>query len=154
MTLPIRKPEEIDIEMLAVQANIDDMNPENYTYLMDLLFDAGASDVYLTPIIMKKGRPGIILNVLVHKTRLGPIETIIFTESTTLGLRYSPTTCHRLERSFHSCDTPWGDIGVKVGYAGKEMIHFAPEYEDCAKAARESKVPLQVIYQYVRSQFE
>src|SRR5690625_2659494 len=90
--------EHVDESMVLMQANLDDMNPEFCSRVSERLFEIGAHDVYWIPIIMKKGRPGTMLNVLTSRECLEPIKTIIFTETTTLGLRYWPTTCHRLGR--------------------------------------------------------
>src|SRR4051794_38540185 len=99
------KDEHVDDQMLLVQANLDDMNPEWVTYLMDQLFDVGANDVYVVPIIMKRGRPGIMLNVLIDEGLLPKVEEVIFSESTTLGIRYLHASCHRLAREFERVDT-------------------------------------------------
>lgn len=145
--------EHLDEGMVVLQANIDDMNPELCSYVSDRLFDAGANDVYWIPIIMKKGRPGVMLNVLVDEQRLEPIEDVIFRETTTIGLRYLRASCHRLGREFHSVTTPWGDIHVKVGYHRGEMVQFAPEFKECEQAAKQYGVPLKKVYDEVKRQF-
>lgn len=146
--------EHIDDDVWTIQANLDDMNPEIYAYVMDRLFETGAYDVYLIPIIMKKGRPGVILNVLTSKANIGEVESIVFTETTSLGLRYWQTTCHRLAREVKFIETPWGMVNVKVGYYEGKCVQFAPEYEDCQKLAKESRVALKVIYDFVRQQID
>ncbi|PZE21245.1 nickel insertion protein [Paenibacillus xerothermodurans] len=145
--------EHVDEGMLLVQANIDDMNPELCSYVGDLLFEAGANDVYWVPIIMKKGRPGIMLNVLVGDCELSSIEEVIFRETTTIGLRYMRAVCHRLARQFESVATPWGEINVKVGYHRGDMVQFAPEFKDCEQAAKQHGVPLKRVYDEVRRLF-
>jgi uncharacterized protein (DUF111 family) len=129
------------------------MNPEWMTYVMDKLFDAGANDVYMVPIIMKRGRPGIMLNVLVDEERLSPIEEIIFSESTTLGIRYLHASCHRLAREFERVETPWGPLTVKVGYHAGKLVQFAPEFKECEQVARTHEVPLKMVYEEVRLLF-
>lgn len=145
--------EHVDEHMLIIQANYDDMNPEYTGYVMDKLFERGANDVYWVPIIMKKGRPGFMLNVLVHESLLAGMEEIIFTETTTLGLRYMRAACHRLGRSIEKVETAWGSVGVKAGYHQGKMVQFSPEYRDCEKAAKEHGVPLKTVYEEVRRQF-
>jgi uncharacterized protein (DUF111 family) len=145
--------EHMDEGMLLVQANIDDMNPELCSYISDRLFDAGANDVYWIPIIMKKGRPGIMLNVLVDDRQLSHIEEVIFRETTTIGLRYLRATCHRLARAFEQVSTPWGAINVKIGYHRGEMVQFAPEFKECEQAAKSYSVPLKQVYDEVKRRF-
>lgn len=145
--------EHVDEGMLIVQANIDDMNPELCPYIADRLFANGANDVYWIPIIMKKGRPGLMLNVLVHEAKLGDVETVIFRETTTIGLRYMKAACHRLGRRFVKVATPWGELTVKAAYHRGELVQFAPEFAECEEAARRHGVPLKDIYDEVRRRF-
>ena len=90
--------EHVDSGMIVLQANIDDMNPEYCSHVSDLLFERGANDVYWIPIVMKKGRPGLMLNVLAPKSKLDEMKQIVFQETTTLGVRYWDAACHRLGR--------------------------------------------------------
>ncbi|MCZ8513777.1 DUF111 family protein [Paenibacillus filicis] len=145
--------EHVDESMLIIQANLDDMNPEHTSYITDLLFEQGANDVYWIPIIMKKGRPGVMLNVLIEESAAERMEGIIFRETTTLGLRYVRATCHRLGREFYSVDTPWGPIHVKAGFHGGELVQFAPEFKECEQAAKSYGIPLKQVYDDVRSRF-
>jgi uncharacterized protein (DUF111 family) len=145
--------EHVDEQMLMIQANIDDMNPEQCTYVMDLLFDKGANDVCWIPIIMKKGRPGLQLQVLTDHSFLSEIETIIFRETTTLGLRYMPATVHRLARAFVKVDTIWGEMTVKTGYHEGVRVQYAPEFKECEQMAKQHNVPLKQVYDEVRLQF-
>ena len=145
--------EHVDERMTLVQANVDDMNPEWTSYVMDRLFEAGANDVYWIPIVMKKGRPGLMLNVLVEKGRLAIVEEIIFRETTTLGLRYMDAVCHRLERTFVSVDTEWGPITVKAGYHRGMLVQYAPEFRECEQAALAYRIPLKEVYDEVRLRF-
>lgn len=142
-----------DEQMVLVQANLDDMNPEWTSYVSDRLFEVGANDVYWVPIIMKKGRPGIMLNVLAHEDRLDRIETVIFTETTTLGLRYISATCHRLARDFVDVATEWGVVQVKAGFYQGRMIQYAPEFKQCETIARQHGVPLKQVYDEVKRLF-
>lgn len=145
--------EHVDDRMLILQANIDDMNPEYCSYVTDLLLEQGANDVYWIPIIMKKGRPGVMLNVLTDDAGAKRMEEIIFRETTTLGLRYLRASCHRLGREFHRVDTPWGSIQVKAGFHLGELVQFAPEFKECEQAAKTHGVPLKQVYDEVRRRF-
>jgi pyridinium-3,5-bisthiocarboxylic acid mononucleotide nickel chelatase len=145
--------EHTDDEMIMLQANLDDMNPELCSYVGDRLFEAGANDVFWIPIIMKKGRPGFMLNVFTHEARLGEMEDIIFRETTTLGIRYMRASCHRLGREFVKVETTWGPIQVKVGYHRGEVVQFAPEFRECEAAAKTYGVPLKFVYDEVRRRF-
>jgi uncharacterized protein (DUF111 family) len=145
--------EHVDEGMLLLQANIDDMNPELCSYVGELLFEAGANDVYWIPIIMKKGRPGIMLNVLVNERRLEDMEEVIFRETTTIGVRYLRASCHRLARNFEQVATPWGEINVKIGYHRGQMVQFAPEFKECEQVAKQHGVPLKKVYDEVKRLF-
>lgn len=145
--------EHIDEDMIMIQANVDDMNPEFSTYVSDMLFELGANDVFWIPMIMKKGRPGLMLHVLTDKKLLFLLETVIFRETTTLGIRYSPTTVHRLGRIFKKINTAWGLMTVKVGYHQGEMVQYAPEFKECEQIAKRYGVPLKEVYDEVRKQF-
>ncbi len=145
--------EHTDGGMVVIQANLDDMNPEFTSYITDLLLAAGANDVYWIPIIMKKGRPGIMLNVLVGEEGIAAMEQVIFAETTTLGLRYIRAECHRLGREFIRVETCFGPMTVKVGYHQGKVVQFAPEFRECEEAARLHKVPLKEVYEEVRSRY-
>ncbi len=145
--------EHIDQQMIMIQANIDDMNPEHCSYVMDLLFEQGANDVCWIPIIMKKGRPGFQLQVLTAQNLLSALETIIFRETTTLGLRYIPATVHRLARDFVKVQTAWGEMTVKTGYHAGVLVQYAPEFKECEQAAKLFDIPLKQVYDEVRQQF-
>lgn len=146
--------EHLDEHMLMIQCNLDDMNPEYVPHVTDLLFEAGANDVYWTPIIMKKGRPGMMLNVLAAQNLQGEMEQIIFRETTTLGLRYWPITCHRLARKIVQVTTEWGPVDVKTAYFGEQLVQYAPEYGSCQKIAVQHGIPLKQVYQSVRRNYE
>lgn len=132
-----------------VETNIDDMIPELYGHLMERLFAEGALDVYFTPVVMKKGRPGVLVSVLVPPERVGSIAEVLFRETTTLGLRVSYADRLKLHRREGTVRTPWGPVRVKVSqWGGKEWP--SPEYEDCARIAREHNVPLREVYRVVQ----
>ena len=135
---------------VLLETNIDDMTPEIYGYLIDRLLEAGARDAFLTPVIMKKGRPGIQLTVLADPNKETELTELIFSETTTLGIRRLPVQRHILERRTDTVQTPYGPIRVKIAdLGGKQRI--TPEYDDCARIAREQQVPILDVYKSVHS---
>jgi pyridinium-3,5-bisthiocarboxylic acid mononucleotide nickel chelatase len=122
-------------EAWMLECNIDDMNPEWYDHLFGKLLDAGASDVFLTPIIMKKSRPANTLSVLCKKSSVPEMKAIIFNNSTTIGLREYPVTKTVLERQEKEIETELGKVRVKCSYFQGKEIRFKPEFEDLKKLA-------------------
>jgi hypothetical protein len=133
-------------DALLIECNIDDMNPEFFEHISERLFLAGASDVYLSGIIMKKGRPGNILNVICQPGLGGIVKEIIFTESTSVGIRTFPFRKDALSRKFELIKTPYGDITVKRSYYNEKEVSCKPEFEECRKIAVEKGIPLKEIY--------
>lgn len=131
----------------VLESTIDDMNPEFYGYLSEQLLSAGAVDVTLTPVYMKKNRPGTKLTVLVAPAKELQVIDIIFRETTTLGIRRSISDKIMLSRRHTSVQTKYGTIGIKVAVGKDGTINAAPEYEDCVKLARAQKLPLKTVYQ-------
>lgn len=141
-----KQPEEISI----IETNIDDMNPQNFAYVMEKLLVAGALDVWLTPIIMKKSRSGTILSVLSACSTIDSIRDILFTETTTIGTRQYAVARTVAARYLLCTATPWGEVAVKVSsYKGKPST-ITPEYEDCRKIAAENHIPLKIVQEYAR----
>ena len=134
----------IDAPVL-VEANIDDMNPELFGYVSERLFEAGALDVYMTPIYMKKGRPGTLLSVLGEQAARDALIDILLTETTTIGVRFSTVQRRKLTRKSGTVDTEYGTIRVKLAY-NKGVTRITPEYDDCVRIARERRVPLIRVY--------
>jgi uncharacterized protein (DUF111 family) len=127
---------------IQIDANIDDMNPQGYDLLTERLFAAGALDVWLTPIIMKKGRPGITVSVLSAATKRDALEDVFFLNSTTLGVRVTLIERTKAVRRIETAVTRWGDVRVKLrGWNGR-VITIAPEYDDCVAIARAADVSL------------
>jgi pyridinium-3,5-bisthiocarboxylic acid mononucleotide nickel chelatase len=141
--------EHMDNEMVKVEVNLDDISGEMLGYVMDLLFEAGAKDVFYTPIYMKKNRPAVLLQLLCSYKNLRSLEEILFKETTTLGVRYYPLTVHRLERVFKKVTTKWGVVTVKEGIYDGQVVQRAPEYEDCKTIARLHQVPLKKVFEQV-----
>jgi hypothetical protein len=144
----------LDTQTLAMlETNIDDLNPEFYDYVMARLFAAKALDVFLAPIQMKKNRPATLLRVLCNPADVDPLMEILFTETSTLGVRQQTITRHCLARSFQTVETPYGPVQVKIAQ-GNTWSKPAPEYEDCRRLAEEKGVALQVVYRAAEQAFE
>ncbi len=131
---------------LQLECNIDDMNPEFYEYISDRLFSAGASDVYLSNILMKKGRPGVVLNVICETDRADVLKGIIFTESTSLGIRAFPFRKDTLARKVETINTIYGEVTVKRSFYNNSEVSFKPEYEDCRRIAAGKGIPVKEVY--------
>jgi pyridinium-3,5-bisthiocarboxylic acid mononucleotide nickel chelatase len=138
-------------DALLIECNIDDMNPEIFEHLSERLFNAGASDVYITGIIMKKGRPGNILNVICEAGMADRLKEIIFTESTTAGIRTFPFRKDTLARKFELINTPYGKVTVKRSFLGEREVSCKPEYEELKKIALDNNIPLKEIYNNIVS---
>jgi uncharacterized protein (DUF111 family) len=121
--------------VVVMEAELDDMPPQLCGPLMDRLLAAGALDAYFTPIQMKKGRPGLLVSVLGEPARREVLEEVLFTETTTLGVRRQEWDRTVLEREVIPVDTPYGTVGVKVGRRGGRVYNLQPEFEDCRRAA-------------------
>jgi len=134
--------EDNDSSVTVIETNIDDMNPQVYEYVMDRLFKAGALDVYLTQVIMKKGRPGIVLTAICSDDRKEDLMNIILTETTSIGLRFYSAERVTLNREIKTVKTKWGNVRVKKSWQGKGIKKITPEYEDCKKIAAKYKIPL------------
>ena len=130
----------------VLETNLDDLPAEVIGYCYDLLLQAGALDVYSTPIYMKKNRPGVLLSVLAAEEALPALEEILFRETTTLGIRRYPVSRNKLNRRACSVSTPWGPVQGKLGWLDGRPPAFSPEYEDCARVAREHKVALREVF--------
>jgi uncharacterized protein (TIGR00299 family) protein len=134
-------PEFAGEEILTVESNIDDMNPQLYPFLIEELLQAGAHDAYLIPIIMKKGRPGILLSVMTGKKQLESIVSIIYRQTTTIGLRIQHIGRRKLPRESMEVQTSLGTIRAKLVIRdGKSVV--TPEFEECKRIARETGRPL------------
>jgi len=132
-------------DLVAIEANIDDLNPQIYDHVSERLFAAGARDVSFTPIIMKKGRPAIMLTVLAEAIGRERVADVIFRETSTIGLRFYPVGRLKLERKIIEVATRFGPIRVKVSGMGGEAITVSPEYDDCRKAAIVAGAPLKIV---------
>jgi len=130
----------------VIETNIDDMSPELVGHLTEQLLELGVLDVFTTPVSMKKGRPGILVTVLVDDRLEDKAQELLFNETTTFGVRSYEVERKTLERRTVKVMTPFGDVRVKVGLAGDRVCSVSPEYEDCRKAALARGVPLKEVY--------
>ncbi len=137
----------------VIETNIDDMSPQLYDLLMDKLFELGALDVFLTPIIMKKNRPAIKLTVILNQPDIQKACVCILKETTTMGLRIYETKRKKLSREMRELKTKYGTVRVKLGKIGDEVIKVIPEYDDCKKLAMEHNIPIMHIHQLVMNAF-
>lgn len=140
-------------EVEILETNIDDMIPQTYGYLLDRLYQEGAGEVYITPVYMKKNRPGQLLTIICKKDLVSKLSDIIFCETTTAGIRYRTMNRRVLERRIVKVDTPYGPVGVKVLKFGNKL-KMQPEYDDCKKAASEHGVALAVVIRMAVRQAE
>ncbi|TCL35060.1 hypothetical protein EV210_11477 [Anaerospora hongkongensis] len=138
-----------EAQMLVIEANIDDLNPQIYEYVMEKLLALGARDVWMTPIIMKKSRPATMLSVLAEGTLLESIAACLFAETSTIGIRHYPVQRQIAGRVTKRITTPWGEASVKVSSYQNKICNIAPEFEDCRKLAEEHNIPLKQIQQQV-----
>ena len=134
-------------KLIMLETNIDDMNPEIYSYLLPLLFEQGALDVFMTNIIMKKGRPGVLLNVLSDQQDFQKLEAIIFNETSTLGIRRIPVDRACLERKIMAIETEFGPVKAKAALQNGKILKISPEYEDCKRLAEQKGIPLKTVYE-------
>lgn len=133
-------------EMVQMETNLDDMNPQFYGYIMEKLFAAGARDVFLTPIQMKKNRPGILLGIIANRQDEAALADLLLRETTTLGLRVQPIQRYEAQRAFRQVETRYGVLTVKQKLINGKVIQTMPEYDDCLRLARENGVSLAEIY--------
>ena len=131
----------------VLEANLDDLNPQVFGYVMDRLLDEGALDVFGMPVQMKKNRPGTLLTVLCKPEDSGKLTQLIFTETTTLGVRRRDELRQTLARRWESVGTPWGEVRIKIASMNGTVTNYAPEYEDCRRIAAEHRVPLKAVMQ-------
>ncbi|MHC4178595.1 MAG: nickel pincer cofactor biosynthesis protein LarC [Planctomycetota bacterium] len=140
-------------QVCVLETNLDDISGEMIGYCTTRLWEAGALDVYTTAIQMKKNRPGVKLSVLCRAGDVEPIEAILFTETTTLGVRRWTVGRHVLSRQPHCVQTPWGPVEGKVGWLAGDLPRFAPEFESCRRIAAEHHVPLRAVYEAAQKAF-
>lgn len=136
-------------KILKLETNIDDMNPQLWEHVFDKLYETGAAEVFLTPVVMKKSRPACVLTVLAPLDHEEHLLQVLFSETTTLGIRRELVPRVLLERKIVEVTTPYGKIPCKVGYRHGKMVNIAPEYEAVKMISKEKNQPLKKIYQSV-----
>jgi uncharacterized protein (TIGR00299 family) protein len=141
-------------QVWMLETNLDDVPAEVIGYCFEQLFAAGALDVFSTPVQMKKNRPGVLLSVLAPESALGVLEAVLFRETQTFGVRRYPVQRHKLQREALSVVTPWGPVQGKRGWRAGGPAVFTPEYEDCARVARQHGIALREVYAAVRRAYE
>jgi uncharacterized protein (TIGR00299 family) protein len=129
----------------VLETNLDDLPAEIIGYCYDRLLAAGALDVYSVPIFMKKNRPGVLLSVIAPESAVPALEDILFRETTTLGIRRCRMGRHKLNRRASTVSTKWGPIQGKLAWRDDQPPVFSPEYEDCARIARDQNVALREV---------
>ncbi len=129
----------------VIETNIDDMNPQFYEYVMEMLFKAGAHDVFLENIIMKKGRPAVKLTIISEESDIDKISSILFQETTTIGLRFYKAHRRTLDRKIKKIKTKYGDVRIKVSTSKGNIVNISPEYEDLKAIAKKTKIPIKKI---------
>jgi uncharacterized protein (TIGR00299 family) protein len=126
----------------VLEANLDDLNPQVFGYVIDRLLEDGALDVFGAPVQMKKNRPGMVLTVLCRPEDAAKLTQLLFVETSTLGVRRRDEVRQILSRRWESVRTQWGDVRIKVASLNGTITNYAPEYEDCKRIALEQRVPL------------
>jgi hypothetical protein len=131
----------------VLDANLDDLNPQVFGYVMDRLLEEGALDAFGLPVQMKKSRPGMLLTVLCKPEDASKLTQLIFTETTTLGVRRRDEARQTLARRWEKVETAWGEVRIKIASMNGTITNYAPEYEDCRRIAAEHHVPLKQVIQ-------
>lgn len=137
--------------LVVLETNIDDCNPQIFDYVMERLFKAGALDVWMTPIQMKKNRPAVTLSVLASLQLQEKLEEIIFTETTTIGIRHYPVQRTVAERREETVHTVWGPVRVKISSIRGVVCSVTPEFDDCRLIAEKNGIPLKEVLKSAQS---
>lgn len=140
-------------DIVSLETNIDNMNPELYPYIIEQLLAAGAHDAYMIPIIMKKGRPGILLSVLAERSKLDALSALLFRETTTLGIRIQPVERKKLPRNQRRVKTSLGEVSVKEIVRDGKVI-LATEFEECKRIALEKNLALIEVYKILEKELQ
>lgn len=139
--------------VVQIETQLDNASPQLLGYLMERALGQGALDIFFTPIQMKKNRPGVHITLLSAPEHAETLMNLLLTETPTLGVRYSLMHRRCLEREYRTVATSYGEVRMKVARSGEQVLHVAPEYEDCARLAQKHAVPLQKVMQEALAQF-
>jgi uncharacterized protein (TIGR00299 family) protein len=142
-----------DERLLMIETNVDDMSPQVFGYLMDQAFERGALDCYYTPVQMKKNRPGVLISILCRPSEREALSELLFSETTTLGLRCYEVLRRALARESVQVSTPYGIIEMKLARLNGKVVKAMPEYEQCREAARAAGIPLREVEEAARAAF-
>jgi uncharacterized protein (TIGR00299 family) protein len=138
--------------VVVIETNIDDMNPQFYDYVMEKLFAIEVLDVFITPVLMKKNRPGHLLTVICPSEKLSPVTEFLLRETTTLGLRWHEEERAKTDREILPLQTKCGRIRFKLARWEGKVINLSPEYEDCKRVALEKRIPLKEVFEEARKE--
>ena len=138
--------------VMVVETNIDDMNPQFYDYMIEKLLAMGVLEIFLTPIMMKKNRPGTLLTVICHTERLSTVTEFLLKETTTLGLRWHEEERSRADREIVTLQTKHGKIRFKLARWEGRVVNVSPEYEDCKRLAVQKKITLKEVFDEARKE--
>lgn len=136
----------------ALETTIDDMSPQLYEPLMERLLEAGALDVFLTSVIMKRSRPGVVLTVLAPPERIDELADLLFRETTSIGVRWSELRRARLPRELVRLPTAFGPVTFKLSRLGGRLVTLTPEFEECRRIARERNLPVREVLEQLRAE--
>ncbi|HXW17825.1 MAG TPA: nickel pincer cofactor biosynthesis protein LarC [Candidatus Acidoferrales bacterium] len=150
----LQKGERWDAPVSVIEANVDDMSPQIYGYFAERALAAGALEVFSTPVQMKKNRPGLLVTLLCDPAALNRLIDLIFSETTTIGIRTHEVRRRTLEREIETVQTPLGEVHMKVSRLNGRMLNAAPEYEDCRRIAAEKGVPLKQVMKVANFHYE
>jgi uncharacterized protein (DUF111 family) len=137
--------------ILQIETTIDDMSPQLYEPLVDRLFEAGALDVFLTPVIMKRSRPGVVLTALCPPARREDLSRVLFEESSTIGVRWTEWQRQPLAREMVTVTTAYGAIPCKVSRLAGRVVTVTPEFAEVARIAREKSLPVREVLDQARA---
>jgi len=152
-SLTAKSRQSADERLWMIETNMDDISPQILGHVMDRAFELGALDCYFTAVQMKKNRPGVLLSVLCREEQRAPLSELLFSETTTLGVRAYEVERRVLERRIVTVETQYGPIDVKVAQLNGHIIKEMPEYEQCRRAARKANVPLRIVEEAARIAF-
>ena len=142
-----------DERLWMIETNLDDASPQIVGHVMDRVLESGALDCFFTAVQMKKNRPGTLLTVLCKPEDANKLTQLIFTETTTLGVRRRQEVRQTLARRWENVRTEWGDVRIKIASMNGTITNYAPEYEDCRRIAAEHHVPLKTVMQEASRQY-
>jgi len=146
------QPDPVTETVYQVETTVDDMSPQLWEPVMERLFEAGALDVYLNPVLMKKSRPGVVLTAFCEPAAVGALSRVLFEESTTIGVRWVPWQRQRLSREMVVIETSYGMVTFKVSRLGDRAVTATPEFDEVRRIAREKGLPVREVLDQARAE--